>query len=580
MTTYKLGQEKQGFSPEKNQNNSNGALIQGINTNLGIKTYSKMSQVNLDALIPREDLEIKEIKNLPTQSRDINISFLQKGQLWVESLRKPQFQRSTWEWSPEKVYNLIKSFTDGDLIPAIILWKGEGNIFVIDGAHRLSALMAWVNDDYGYGNMSRTYFSDNMERGQIEKARSTKKLIEENIGSYNDIVYAGANQTTAPAEHVKIAQKINGQAIDLQWVPGNASQAEESFFKINEAASPLDGTEKRLLRARNKPMAIAARAIIRAGRGHKYWDKFPAENQRKVEEISTEIHDWLFKPELITPIKTWDISLAGKSYSDTTQQLILNVVNFSNGIKIVDASKAKKSEDFPEYLKQDEASGGLETIKYLSNTKKMLANIVGMQSCSLGLHPAIYFYSHQGRYQITSFMAIINLVKDYEERKQLIKFTTVRKHFEEFLWKHKNLVNQATTTWGSGAKGYVNLTKLFDFIIQCLLAKNTEDVILSKLDSHENYSFFKAGVRELNPKNRADFSNESKSEVFLKAAQTSILRCNICGGFLHSNSIQIGHDKDKKDGGKGNADNGRLEHPYCNATKDKLIELGMKIAGN
>lgn len=179
-----------------------------------------MSQVNLDALIPREDLEIKEIKNMPSLSRDINISFLQKGQLWVESLRKPQFQRSTWEWSPEKVYGLIKSFTDGDLIPAIILWKGEGNIFVIDGAHRLSALMAWVNDDYGYGIMSRTFFTDNMERGQIDKARQTKKLIEENIGSYRDVVHAGANQNVAPKELVRIAQTINGRAIDLQWVPG------------------------------------------------------------------------------------------------------------------------------------------------------------------------------------------------------------------------------------------------------------------------------------------------------------------------------------------------------------------------
>ncbi len=96
-----------------------------------------MSQVNLDALIPREDLEIKEIKNLPAQSRDISISSLQKGHIWVEGLRKPQFQRSTWEWSPEKVYGLIKSFTDGDLIPAIILWKGEGNIFVLSLDGRL-----------------------------------------------------------------------------------------------------------------------------------------------------------------------------------------------------------------------------------------------------------------------------------------------------------------------------------------------------------------------------------------------------------------------------------------------------------
>ncbi|HLP21704.1 MAG TPA: DUF262 domain-containing protein [Chitinophagales bacterium] len=533
-----------------------------------------MSQVNLDALIPREDLEIKEIKNLPAQSRDINISFLQKGQLWVESLRKPQFQRSTWEWSPEKVYGLIKSFTDGDLIPAIILWKGEGNVFVIDGAHRLSALMAWVNDDYGYGAASRAFFGDNMERGQIEKAKQVKKLIEENIGRYSDIVHAGANQNKAPEEWVKIAQRINGKAIDLQWVPGDASQAEESFFKINEAASPLDATEKRLLRVRNKPMAIGARAIIRAGRGHKYWNKFSDDNQQKIEDIAYQIHEWLFKPELVTPVKTYDIPLAGKSYSDTTQELILNVVNFSNNIKIVDPSKLKKKEDFPEFSVPDEATDGVETIHYLANTKKMLSNIVGVQSSSLGLHPAVYFYSHQGRYQITAFMAIMNLIKDYDNRNQLVKFTTVRKKFEEFLWKHKILVHQATNTWGSGAKGYVSLTKAFDFIIQLFLDNKTEEQIISELDSHEDYNFFKPNVKPLNPKFKKDFSTESKSEVFLRDVDLYVRRCNICNGFLHINSIQIGHEKDKKDGGIGNAANGRLEHPYCNSIKDKLIEIG------
>jgi len=331
-----------------------------------------------------------------------------------------------------------------------------------------------------------------------------------------------ANQQNAPPEYLKIAQIINSKPIDLQWVPGNASQAEESFFKINEAASPLDGTEKRLLRARNKPMAIAASAIIRAGRGHKYWSNFNADNQDKIEEIATEIHKLLFDPELVTPVKTFDIPLAGKSYSDITQQLILNVVNFSNGVKIVDASNAKKKESFPEYSIADDTSDGSETIKYLVNTKKMISNIVGTQSCSLGLHPAIYFYSQQGRYQITPFMAILNLIDDYEKRKQLIKFTTIRKAFEDFLWQHKNLVNQATVTWGSGAKGYLNLSKLFDFIIKLFMDNKNEEDVLKELDNSTEYNFYKSGVRELNPKRRKDFSSESKSEIFLKAVQSSV----------------------------------------------------------
>lgn len=532
-----------------------------------------MSQVNLDALIPREDLEIKDTKPSSSKVPGINITTLKKGELFMESLRKPQFQRSTWEWTPEKVYNLVKSFTDGDLIPAIILWSGDGNNFVIDGAHRLSALMAWVNDDYGIGNLSTSFFGLNLERGQRDKAKEVKKMIEDNIGSYQDIVWAGANRDKALKERVEIAQRIAALSIELQWVPGNASQAEDSFFRINEAASPLDSTEKRLLKARNKPMAIAARAIIRSGSGHKYWGKFPLHTQNEIEEIATTISDWLFKPQLETPLKTLDIPLAGLSYSSATPELILNVVNFSNNIKIVDASRIKKTELFPENDISDENTGE-ETIRYLSNTKKMLANITGTMSSSLGLHPAIYFYSKQGRYQITAFMAIINLIKEYEDKKMLMNFTKIRKEFEEFIWKHKTLVNQATTTWGSGAKGYINLSKLFGFIITHLLNTKSEEEILKLLDEHIDYNFFKAGTRELNPKRQKEFSTESKSEVFMRQGVDAALRCNICGGFLHKNSIQIDHDLEIENGGIGNADNGKLVHPYCNSIKKNLKSIG------
>ncbi len=535
---------------------------------------STMSQVNLDALIPREDLEIidESNSNSPSGVNNIAISTLRKGELFIESLRKPEFQRGTWEWSPEKVYNLVKSFTDGDLIPAIILWRGQGNNFVIDGSHRLSALIGWVNDDYGIGNISTPVFGDTSEHKT--KSNQAKKLIEDNIGSYQDILWAAQNPDKALPHRKEIAKRLSTLAIVLQWVPGNASKAEASFFKINEAASPLDGTEKRLLKARNKPMAIAARAIIRSGSGHKYWGKFSSANKAQIEDLASVINKWLFDPKLETPLKTMDIALAGKSYSQITQELILNVVNFSNGIKIVDASRIKKTEEFPEHNTLDDNSDGLETINYLVNTKRMLSNITGTLACSLGLHSAIYFYSKQGRYQVTAFMAILLLIKEYEQQDKLLKFTMVRKDFEEFIWKHKALVNQSTTVWGSGAKGYVNLKKLFNFIVDALIDKQDEETIIRKLDESEEYNFFKAGVRELNPKKQKDFSTESKSEVFMREGVKATLRCSICGGYLHRNSMTIDHDLEKNKGGIGNADNGHLAHPYCNSVKEKLKSIG------
>lgn len=103
--------------------------------------------VNLDALIPREDFETltPEISTqLSILSTTYRITDLLQDSLTYNVLRKPDFQRETANWKPDKVAELVSSFLDGDLIPSIILWRSpiSGNIFVIDGAHRLSALIA------------------------------------------------------------------------------------------------------------------------------------------------------------------------------------------------------------------------------------------------------------------------------------------------------------------------------------------------------------------------------------------------------------------------------------------------------
>ena len=102
------------------------------------------SKVNLDALIPREDFDIKGVdQTIVTMKTTLGINDLKKGEFFFAALRKPDFQRETNEWGSEKVANFIASFLNGDLIPAVILWKSQGGfIFVIDGSHRLSALAA------------------------------------------------------------------------------------------------------------------------------------------------------------------------------------------------------------------------------------------------------------------------------------------------------------------------------------------------------------------------------------------------------------------------------------------------------
>ncbi|MFZ2197889.1 MAG: HNH endonuclease signature motif containing protein, partial [Thermodesulfovibrionales bacterium] len=64
----------------------------------------------------------------------------------------------------------------------------------------------------------------------------------------------------------------------------------------------------------------------------------------------------------------------------------------------------------------------------------------------------------------------------------------------------------------------------------------------------------------------AGFNVETKSAAFLRDALKEPLRCGICGGLIHFNSISFDHIRRKEDGGLGTVDNAQLSHPFCNTT--------------
>lgn len=535
--------------------------------------YIKMSKVNLDALIPREDFEVmKDSPVAPPTLPAISISELENGKFFLTVLRKPDFQRETNEWTPEKICELIVSFLNDDLIPSIILWNSGSRNFIIDGAHRLSALIAWVVDDYGDNVISNAFFGNNIPKGQSDIADKTRKLIKKKIGSYRDhqlaISHANSNGSNT-TEILQRAQRLATLTLHLQWVKGNASKAEDSFFKINEEAAPINDTEKTLLRSRSKPNAIAARAIVRSGTGHKYWSKFE-NNKDEIEQLAKEINQLLFTPILQTPLKTLDIPLAGKGYSSETLSLIVDMINISCGIE---KRKTKGKKDIVFYRKvnnedvelSDDTTGD-ETIVLLKKTRKVLYRISNDNPASLGLHPVVYFYSSTGRYQVTSFLAIIELINEFESKNNFNEFINVRKDFEDFLIKYKNFVNQSTLKHGSGLKGYKQLKRFFLLVIDSFKEGKKEDEIITFLANSTEYKYLNPNDNNSSQSGRQDFGTETKSSVFLTKALENPIRCEICHGLIHRNSTSIDHIVRKQDGGKGTLENGQLSHPYCNTT--------------
>lgn len=510
------------------------------------------NQVNLDALIPREDFEIVDAGStaaLPTQT--LQIRNLELGDFFYSVVRKPDFQRETSDWPPDKIVTFVQSFLDGDLIPALILWQAGSQIFVIDGAHRLSALIAWVHDDYGDGITSKRFFDGIIPEDQIAAAEFTRRLVKKNIGTYDDHKLAIQYPDKVREMVRDRARRLGSLAIQLQWVKGDASKAEASFFRINQQAAPIDKTELRILRSRKHANALAARAIVRSGTGHKYWSRFEPEVRDAIEQRAKEINELLFSPALKTPIKTLDLPVAGRGYSSQTLPLVFEFVNLVNGVK----GETKLSDD----------ATGQETRFFLDRCRKVVNRMSGTHPSSLGLHPAVYFYSHTGRYQPTAFFATVALLLELEANNGFREFTRVRRAFEEFLLNHRILVNQVTVKYGSGPKGFSRLKELFVFVLDGLGAGNTPEQIVEAMKIHAEFSFLQP-AETMVWEHGKDFGTDAKSAVFLRDALRDPLRCGICGGLVHRNAISIDHIVRRQDGGLGEPENGQLTHPYCNTT--------------
>lgn len=510
-----------------------------------------MAKVNLDALIPREDFEISGEQKSTNLFQTISISNFTGG-VFYPFLRKPDFQRETNEWESKKILEFIESFINGELIPAIILWRSEtGLYFMIDGAHRISAIISWINDDYGDGEISRKFYNSIINEEQIDIAEKTRKLIDNKIGKYQHIINAPQSENPNPA-YVERAKNLGAYSIQVQWVDGDAKKAEKSFFKINQQASKIDPTELKILRSRKKPNCIAARGIIRGGQGHKYWADFSAENQAEIQKISKEIHDILYSPVLRTPVKTLDIPIGGKLFSAQSLPLILEFVNMANQID-KDFSKIPDDKD------------GNDTIKYLKRARKIAWRINSVHPSSLGLHPVIYFYSIEGKHKPASFYYTVAFLLELERTNSYNEFIKVRGDFERFLVEYDYVLTQITRNYRSAVRSIPHVVGLFKTLISRLNEGSTINDSIQDIIKQNNLSFIKLEDKKEQAGFR-DFTTEKKSEVFIREAIKNGLKCKICNGFLHMNAISIDHIERKENGGLGEPDNGQLTHPYCNTT--------------
>eukprot|EP01012_Entosiphon_sulcatum_P058485 TRINITY_DN82564_c0_g1_i1.p1 TRINITY_DN82564_c0_g1~~TRINITY_DN82564_c0_g1_i1.p1 ORF type:complete len:520 (+),score=45.78 TRINITY_DN82564_c0_g1_i1:382-1941(+) len=511
-------------------------------------------RVTLDAMIPRQDFAVSQEGDFAIDLfGDFPIAYLETESPILKLLRKPDFQRETNHWTPEQIVTFISSFVDNEVIPSLILWKSPTYIFVIDGGHRLSALRAWVLDDYGDGPLSLAYFKGAISDEQKRIAKRTRQLVENRVGRRTHLKDLIDKKVSDDPLRLRRANRLVTRALNLQWIQGNPDAAETSFFKINSQGTPLDDTEEMLIKNRKKPIAISARAILRSGTGHQYWSAFSDAKQNQIEAVAAELYELLFEPESTPPIKTLDVPFGGSVSPVDALSLLVDLLTIAANRQVESLPIDKYSDDID----------GSDTIEALTKSIQVLNRITGNSPASLGLHPAVYFYNERGKYSRFLFLGMVSLITEKIKNNdgQFFKqFTIGRSLIEKFLVENKVVLGFILQNM-SRAQRVPRMKLLFEFLISTSKTGHLPPI---------EEVFSQIGVRGKivdvdNLQGVSHFTDDAKSMMFMSSALSSAMRCPLCGGYLHPiKSVSYDHVKRVREGGGGDPSNGQLVHPYCN----------------
>ncbi|EIO5737334.1 DUF262 domain-containing protein [Listeria monocytogenes] len=403
-------------------------FIQIILNEVKLKMVKKNTKCQLEHLIPRVEID-EETESASVAQVDRRSSFtltdLEKGQFFYQQLKKPYFQRDTNEWSVDRVEKLIDTFLEDGLIPAIILWEtNEGDTLIIDGAHRVSSLIAWVNDDYGDVNVSSS-----------NNHHALSEYFNERIGNYNTI------KTSQDEKFKKIKQIIAKKSIPLQWVAGDYDKVKESFIRINEQGVTLSNDEKELIQKDKLPTSKLARAILSHGTGQN--SKYKTENNFKIFEL-------FFLPTLIKENLVYP--MLGAIDEDFVISKVYNV------LKIID-------ED------QSESVSDLETI--ILEFSNFSQNILQISN-------KVYFYGANQHYKTSSLFGFTLFTKELMLDKMLLeKYLKFRKLFEEFLVENERFVQAISRKRRQSSKAYIDISDYYKTVLDSI-ALNNENYIFEK----------------------------------------------------------------------------------------------------
>jgi tetratricopeptide (TPR) repeat protein len=569
-------------------------------------------KVYLDHLIRRESLRYQRPKEqVPIASRPkevLRLSDLQNPNR-VKLLRKPDFQRETWAWTPDDCVSLLESIVNDQVIPSIIMWSSPDNGFdyILDGGHRVSVVLAWLYNDWGDNLSSDLYRDDEHERSIKAAAREVREYLNVRVGTISDyqsaesaieqaMLNGQSPQRDLPASVFKrgyFYQRLLKGHVDLHvlWATGDYEKAEQSFLKINKSGRQLSDWEIKLVDNRNSSFARIVMSVASVSSSRNYWPSHITDAidasilERKVQAITLgidRIYDTLFKPSYQSQIQTLQQPLLVAPGSHQRPYYLAELLT------VLEGGRGQLAET-ERLLSQDKNATPEQIIdngwRLVDRTLDVLDHLVGDQtkSQSLAIVPALYFYTETGRYVRSLLYGFIFWLfagsdRDVLQRKRA--FAAHRSAFEQILIEKKDdMVTGLTRRTGSGPDITAQTAQYFDGILR-LLDKHHDAT--QSTEFLKEYGDFTKNIVSKVPRAPHSvegrgriFTDRQRSTVVLRALLSNPVRCGICGGILDAAmGAQMDHKTPFAQGGRTEVGNAQLAHPFCNNNRE-IIE-GMR----
>jgi hypothetical protein len=577
------------------------------------------TKVYLDHLIPRESLRFHRpiepfVSTKLNKPARLELVDLMGDSQRFRFIRKPDFQRSTWAWTPEECVQLLESFRFGQVIPSIIMWTSPDNgyEYILDGGHRVSVVLAWLSNRWGRQIADFAPFIDDYETRQkiTRAADSVERLVAARIGtiqSYQDASTRLAELVTQgnvvpkemmPDDEFQRALFYQGivsrsVAFHVLWVDGDYKTAERSFLKINKSGRQLSDWETRIVQDRDSSFMRCVMSTANPTAARHYWpqdaDLNDSQKQtaKSMEMMSTLLNNNLFHPAVSVPVKQLTLPFMMSSPSEKTRW-ISEFLTVTAGYRGQQAETDKlisetRRSDASDFLQDGSAimERALELFEHLNGPNT--------QSKSLGIVPALYFYTVDARYVRSLFYGFVYWMTfgaeaDFRLRK--LMFSAYRGEFEAVLKSNKaSIVEFISRNRGSGPEVTITTANVLDTILRALVRFKSPasdnfirhireqlrlDLRIAEPEIEENEEDDEDDLFE----QRRQITPRERSQAVLSKLIDRAITCEICGGIIDpASGIQFDHVILYSQGGSSTLDNSRVTHPYCNNNRSRIEEI-------